>query len=640
MAVPASSDHASVIAYGCVASLSVARSRKGRGLSPIGFLGVVAVTARGSVFKQCACVDESGRRLGSRCPRLKRPNGSWNPNHGAWGFQLELPKTFDGKRRILRRAVTDWPGSYETAAGELGRARELVGMAAGDEILADEIATVLMGCRYGKPLPDRQRLVRQVRSGVPNAPSITTGDYLVWWVEHRQIDEHTRIGYAAHVRNHLVPHLGHIPLQRLHATHIEAMFATMAQHNSDLLAARVSGDPKVRETVRNVRLTMPATMTRVRATLRKALNDAVAKYRLIDFNPALHLEMPAYDRPAVRVWTPKAIAQWRASGFRPSPVMVWTPEHAGVFLDYAQAHDPALYTLFLLVILAGPRRGEAVGLRADEIDFTEQTVIFSHQLTTYGYTPVYKKVKTRSGDRVVFIDGHTCADLRDFWKLRQAWQTAAGEAWPATVDVLTPVPGGFTTVGVDLFYRQPDGRAWHPNKVTDRFEHAAAAAGLPPIRFHDGRHAAATYLKAVGGDLLDMKKKLGHASITVTADTYPAALDQIDRELAERTASLVPRNNRSNQAITPATPGDKAANSQMADGRTTIGQPDLASIAPFGESSARYANSPNEPRDTSKTQGSQRKEPAPPTDLPATTPPDSSWPLPRRQTNRYPHDLR
>ncbi len=366
--------------------------------------GVVAMTAKGSVFKQCTCFDEGGRRLGSRCSKLKRPNGSWNPNHGAWAFQLELPRTFDGKRRILRRTVTNWPGSYETAAAELAYARELIGMAAGDEILADEIATVLLGCRRGKPLPDRARLARQIRSGVPNATTITVGEYLIWWIEHGQIDEHTRISYPAHVRNHLVPHLGHIPLQRLHATHIEAMFATMAQHNSEILAARANGDPTVRESVRNVRLTMPATMTQVRATLRKALGDAVAKYRLIDFNPTL---LPAYDRPQVRVWTPRAIAQWRASGFRPSPVMVWTPEQAGRFLGYTQRHDPQLYALFLLVILAGPRRGEAVGLRADQTDFAEQTVTFSHQLTTYGYTPVYKKVKTRNGDRVVFIDHAT-----------------------------------------------------------------------------------------------------------------------------------------------------------------------------------------------------------------------------------------
>jgi integrase len=82
--------------------------------------------------------------------------------------------------------------------------------------------------------------------------------------------------------------------------------------------------------------------------------------------------------------------------------------------------------------------------------------------------------------------------------------------------VRVPVPGGYTTVGVALLFRlfrQPDGRAWHPWTVTARFKAAAEAAGLLPIWFHDGRHAAATYTKAAGGDLLDLRKKLGHANV-------------------------------------------------------------------------------------------------------------------------------
>lgn len=168
---------------------------------------------------------------------------------------------------------------------------------------------------------------------------------------------------------------------------------------------------------------------------------------------------------------------------------------------------------------------------------------------------------------------------------------------------------------------------------------------MPPIRFHDGRHAAATYLKAVGGDLLDMKKKLGHASITVTADTYPAALDHIDRELAGRTASLVPRKHRIIRSTTPAKPDGKAANSRTASTRTGNGRPDLAT-APFSENSMRAAASHSKQRNTGKAQGKQRKDVAAPTDSPTPRPPDGGrlsagdWPPPERRANRYPRDLR
>ncbi|WP_159104788.1 tyrosine-type recombinase/integrase [Plantactinospora sp. BB1] len=511
------------------------------------------------------------------------------------------------------------PGTRADVAAELARVCELMSLADGDEALADEIAGVLMACKRGRPLPDPRQMARQLRSGVPNASSVSVGEYLTWWVTHRNIDEHTRIGYASHVRVHLDPHLGHLPLARLNSAHIEAMFATITGRNRQILEDRASADPARAGAATATRLTTPATIARVRATLRKALNDAMAKHRLIDFNPAVYAELPAYDPPRVRVWTERAIAQWKAGGMVPSEVMVWTPEQAGAFLDHAQRHDPALYPMFLLIMLGGPRRGEVVGVRTDQIDFDDKTATFSHQLTEHGYQPVYKKVKTRSGDRVIFLDSATFNDLRAYWELRESWRIAAGARWPRTVTVLTPVPGGYTPIQVDLFFRQPDGRAWHPSSVTDRFQRDAAAAGLPPIRLHDGRHSAATYMKAAGADLLDMRKKLGHASVTVTGDIYPASLDEIDRMIAERTAALIPRNR-------PAGP------------RTDAG--------PTGPDSPRAVPPATDPTQRTKDQVTAQEEAGSPTDSPTPRPPATGtagavpWPRPGRRRDRYPRDVR
>jgi hypothetical protein len=40
----------------------------------------------------------TGGPLGRRCPRLRR-GGGWNPDHGTWYYQLELPAHADGTRR-------------------------------------------------------------------------------------------------------------------------------------------------------------------------------------------------------------------------------------------------------------------------------------------------------------------------------------------------------------------------------------------------------------------------------------------------------------------------------------------------------------------------------------------------------------
>jgi hypothetical protein len=152
--------------------------------------------------------------------------------------------------------------------------------------------------------------------------------------------------------------------------------------------------------------------------LRKAPNDAMAMHRLagsgdrdrrhvgeqssvdadlasIAFNPAILAEMPECDQPVVRVWNDRAIAM-AVQRVRPSSVMICTLEQAGIFFDHTQAHDPARPTpCFLLIILGGPHRGEAIGLRTDQVDLGARNVTFSHQLTQHGYTPVYNSATPR-----------------------------------------------------------------------------------------------------------------------------------------------------------------------------------------------------------------------------------------------------
>ncbi|WKX72157.1 tyrosine recombinase XerC [Streptomyces sp. XD-27] len=106
------------------------------------------------------------------------------------------------------------------------------------------------------------------------------------------------------------------------------------------------------------RIAGPATRQRVRSTLRAALNAAIAQ-QLITFNPATHVEPEARRRPKALVWTEGRILDWKRTGEKPSPVMVWTPEHTGLFLDHVA--EGRLYALFRLIAFRGLRRGEACG---------------------------------------------------------------------------------------------------------------------------------------------------------------------------------------------------------------------------------------------------------------------------------------
>jgi hypothetical protein len=69
-------------------------------------------------------------------------------------------------------------------------------------------------------------------------------------------------------------------------------------------------------------------------------------------------------------------------------------------------------------------------------------------------------------------------------------------------------------------------------------------ADLPPIRFHDLRHGAASLSLAAGNDLKSVQAMLGHESIVLTADTYTSVLPCLAHQAAEATAELVRRAGR------------------------------------------------------------------------------------------------
>src|SRR3954463_14232331 len=105
-------------------------------------------------FKICRCKDpETGKPLGSKCPKLRRANRSWNPIHGQWAYQLELPPTTDGKRRQLRPSTGF--ADREAAEAEIDHVRQLLGLARKNKDTLVKIADLVQNCRRtGEDLPD------------------------------------------------------------------------------------------------------------------------------------------------------------------------------------------------------------------------------------------------------------------------------------------------------------------------------------------------------------------------------------------------------------------------------------------------------------------------------------------------------
>lgn len=480
----------------------------------------------GHLYKRCGCRHPQTRKpLGNACPKLRRPGGTWSSDHGLWYCQLELPRHLDGRRRQLR--CGGYP-SHRDAAGQLDHARALLALPGRDRGSRIEIADLIQAAvKARQPLPDVDTIRHRLRAEVPLAAAPTVAAYLTEWVAGIQVQETTRRGYQSHVRCHLIPHLGQLTLDKLRPRHVRAMFAAIEARNTDIRHAKASPDPQLRAGVTRQQPTSRSTQQLIRATLRKALNDAITDGIITGPNPAALVQVKG-DRALPIVWEPERVTAWKATGKVPGPVMVW-PEHlVAAFLDYAAEHAPDLYPMFHFIAYRGPRRGEAVGLLEAEVRLDKKETSIVNQLTTHGSTPVQKPPKSRAANRDLILDDATTDVLRAYHARKAQQRLAAAAAWPDT----------------GLFFVRPDGRPWHPNSVSQRFRRLTRRAGLPPIRLHDLRHGAATLALAAGVDIKVIQEQLGHSTSTLTRDTYQSVVRQLHHQAADAVAKNIDRSRR------------------------------------------------------------------------------------------------
>ncbi|MDE3721376.1 site-specific integrase [Nocardiopsis sp. N85] len=338
----------------------------------------------------------------------------------------------------------------------------------------------------------------------PRGAVWTVGGWLQQWLDGRtRLRARTRVGYQEHIDRYLNPYLGGVPLEELTPALARQAFERISRH-----------------TTPRGKLLSAATVQRVRATLRAALNTAVRE-RLLASNPAKGLRLDNGESARPVVWTDQAVARWEQGVERPA-VAVWTVEQTRQFLDFVSDH--ALYALFHLVVMTGLRRGEVVGLRWEDIDLAHGTVGVARQLQTHpGEGMVESEPKSAASRRTLMLDHTTLGVLRRHRHRQQTEAAEHGPQWNPRGYVFTAVRGG----------------PMAPERLSRLFRELNTASGLPPVRFHDLRHGAATLALAAGVELKVVQAMLGHASIVLTADTYASVLPEVAREAAERTAWLV-----------------------------------------------------------------------------------------------------
>jgi integrase len=475
---------------------------------------------RGSVYQRCFCRDPKTRRpLGRKCPKLR------SRGHAAgWFFRYDAPHSPDSKRR--RPEVGPFP-THKAAEEEL--AATLARLGGGAQVLDRSLLT---GAFLDSYIAGKINLKRRT-----------------WATDKEIIDLYWK------------PALGHLRLVDVRDHHVAETIREMLKINRPLpegerpsetlrrmLEARADDErrhlaPGERRRKKSVKPLSPARIARAFAVLRAAMNAAVPGKILV--SPCAGVELPRAPKVRPLAWSAQREAafwaaldkrmqaasaerdlttvrkqeMWAAPDLRPCPVMVWLPSHTGRFLDFTAGER--LFALFCLVAYCGLRRDEVLGLTWPEVDLGEGIAYVRE--TGGGDGP-----KSDAGVRVVPLPAPVVQALKA-WRARQAAdQLAWGRDWKETGRVFTredgsDVPGQWTS---------------------NRFEVLAFRAGLPPVRFHDLRHGAASLCKAAGLDSKFISALLGHSRTSFTDATYVLVFPEVAKAAAEAAAAIVPRSGK------------------------------------------------------------------------------------------------
>ena len=322
--------------------------------------------------------------------------------------------------------------------------------------------------------------LRAVDAGqVTDSRGQTVGEFLDRWltdVVKPNVRPWTYSGYEVHVRLHLKPALGRIPLEKLTPLQVQQMVST-----------------EIRQGLK------PKTIRYIRGTLRSALNHAV-KWDLVARNVAALVETP------------------RVEQFEINPL---TPDEARSFLASVKGdRHEALYSVALAM---GLRQGEALGLRWQDIDLKMGYLRVNKQLQRFDGEFELVEPKTRRSKRSLAMP-KSIADQLVAHRLRQLKEKADADGrWHDS----------------DLVFTTSTGRPLDGTVVTHQFHRLLTRAGLAQRRFHDLRHSCATLLLVQGVSPRVVMDVLGHSQIGLTMNTYGHVIPEMRKEAAERMEELL-----------------------------------------------------------------------------------------------------
>jgi integrase len=331
-----------------------------------------------------------------------------------------------------------------------------------------------------------QALRASIESGEHFEPSRERlEDFLLEWLSTMEgaVRDSTFVAYRSVIRCQAIPLLGQKRLSELSPAHFSDAYRKL------LVDGRRDGKGGL----------SPATVRYMHVVLRQALQAAVEWGRL-GKNPVQFVKPPRVAQPPQRTWDPSQLQRF-----------------------LAQVRGDRLEALWWVLITTGCRRGEALGLTWDAIDWQRGRLAIRQSVGRVYSKVVIHEPKTARVRRSIGVD----PDTLDALKVHRERQRFERKPW------------GDAYADHGLVFCREDGRPFRPEVVNAQFHRHAQAAGLPPIRVHDLRHSFATAALRANMNPKLVADRLGHSTVSITLNVYSDSIPEVEAAEAARVVSAI-----------------------------------------------------------------------------------------------------
>lgn len=328
------------------------------------------------------------------------------------------------------------------------------------------------------------RLINEADNGGIFKPStLRLSDWLHEWLKLYlpNIEETTRAGYRDRIDNKIIPHLGSIPLCNLRTTEIQCWV--------NMLSTEENLAPK---SVKNVFLNL------------KAALDKAVLLNMIAKNPCTGVELPKLKKYNAEVYDENEIQK---------------------LIDAIQGTD--MYLFVMLEILTGLRRGELAELKWSDIDLEKGIIHITRSTVLANGKKITKAPKSLSGTRDIAIGEQLTLILKK----------------EHTKYLADRIKFGADFIDSGHVIRQPKGKEFSPDSLTQKWIRFRTAKGLKDIRLHDLRHTCATSMLLAGINIKVIQKRLGHSDISTTMNIYAHVLPSMNKDAGEKIDAAILKNN-------------------------------------------------------------------------------------------------